>query len=159
LEEIIKSFGCNIHEAINNSASLLKVLENQKINRCTLSEMSKNIKLEDFEVMKKLGEGQFGNVLLVTDQSKQNFYALKCISKQETIKTKLEKHLLNEKQALSTVSSPFVMEFIRSFKDEHYIYFLTEFINGMELFDAIRVIGLLSSDQTMFYGAQLLHII
>jgi serine/threonine protein kinase len=57
--------------------------------------MSKNIRLEDFEVMKKLGEGQFGNVLLVTDQSKQNYYALKCISKQETVKTKLEKHLLN----------------------------------------------------------------
>jgi hypothetical protein len=37
LEEIIQSFGCNIQEAINNSASLLKVLENQKINRCTLS--------------------------------------------------------------------------------------------------------------------------
>lgn len=39
--------------------------------------------------MKKLGEGQFGNVLLVTDSSKQNFYALKCISKYETVKTKL----------------------------------------------------------------------
>ena len=95
----------------------------------------------------------------MTTAAKQQFYALKCISKQETVKTKLEKHLMNEKQALSTVSSPFVMEFIRSFKDDNYIYFLTEFINGMELFDAIRVIGLLSSDQTMFYGAQLLHII
>jgi cGMP-dependent protein kinase len=37
------------------------------------------------------------------------------------------------------------MEFIRSYKDENYIYFLTEFIKGMELFDAIRVIGLLNS--------------
>lgn len=98
-------------------------------------------------------------MLLVTTAQKKSCYALKCISKQETIKTKLEKHLLNEKQALTTVSSPFVMEFIRSFKDDNYIYFLTEFINGMELFDAIRVIGLLSSEQTMFYGAQLLHII
>ena len=75
--------------------------------------------------MKKLGEGQFGNVLLVCDNTKQQFYALKCISKNETIKTKLEKHLMNEKHALSTVSSPFVMEFIRSFKDDHFIYFLT----------------------------------
>jgi serine/threonine protein kinase len=45
--------------------------------------------------MKKLGEGQFGNVFLVSDAPKQNFYALKCISKYETIKTKLEKHLAN----------------------------------------------------------------
>jgi len=64
-------------------------------------------------------------VFLVTDSTKQHFYALKCISKQETIKTKLEKHLQNEKLALSTISSSFIMEFIRSFKDENYIYFLT----------------------------------
>jgi cGMP-dependent protein kinase len=95
----------------------------------------------------------------VGDSQKQSFYALKCISKYETIKTKLEKHLANEKCALNVISSPFVMEFIRSYKDDNYIYFLTEFINGMELFDAIRVIGLLNAEQTMFYGAQLLHII
>jgi len=66
---------------------------------------------------------------------------------------------MNEKQALAAITSPFIMEYIRSYKDEHYIYFLTEFINGMELFDAIRVIGLLNADQTIFYGAQLLYII
>lgn len=51
------------------------------------------------------------------------------------------------------------MEFIRSYKDEHYVYFLTELINGIELFDAIRLIGLLSVEQTVFYAAQLLHIL
>ena len=51
------------------------------------------------------------------------------------------------------------MEFIRSYKDSKYIYFLTEFINGIELFDAIRMIGLLNPKQTIFYAAQLLHII
>ena len=30
-----------------------------------------------------------------------------------------------------------------------------EYINGIELFDAIRIIGLLSRDETMFYIAQL----
>ena len=51
------------------------------------------------------------------------------------------------------------MEFIRSYKDENYIYFLTELINGIELFDAIRLIGLLNGEQTIFYAAQMLHII
>ena len=84
---------------------------------------------------------------------------MKCISKQETIKSKLEKHLVNERQALSLISSPFIMEFIRSYKDENYVYFLTELINGIELFDAIRLIGLLTVEQTVFYAAQLLHIL
>lgn len=37
------------------------------------------------------------------------------------------------------------MRYFRSFKDEFYVYFLLEFISGMELFDAIREIGLLST--------------
>ena len=51
------------------------------------------------------------------------------------------------------------MEYVRSFKDNQYIYFLTEFINGMELFDVIRVIGLLTPAQSRFYGAIMLHAI
>lgn len=35
------------------------------------------------------------------------------------------------------------MQYIKSFKDKNFIYFLTEFIRGMELFDVIREIGLL----------------
>lgn len=65
----------------------------------------------------------------------------------------------NEKIALENITSPFVMEYIRSYRDNNFIYFLTEFINGVELFDAIRIIGLLNADQTIFYAAQLLHII
>lgn len=125
LNEIIKSFGCSYADAVSNSASIIKALEVQKNNRTNLNEITKNLKLEEFEVLKKLGEGQFGNVFLVSDAQKQSFYALKCISKYETIKTKLEKHLMNEKCALNAISSPFVMEFIRSYKDENYIYFLT----------------------------------
>lgn len=51
------------------------------------------------------------------------------------------------------------MEYFRSYKDDHYIYFLTQFLNGMELFDVIRIIGLLDVKQTRFYAAIILHAI
>ena len=60
-----------------------------------MHEKVKNINITDFMVIKKLGEGQFGHVFLVSDKSKENFYAIKSISKEETLKTKLEKHLTN----------------------------------------------------------------
>jgi cGMP-dependent protein kinase len=41
--------------------------------------------------------------------------------------------------------TPFCVNFIRSFKDANFVYFLMEYINGIALFDAIRVIGLLNS--------------
>lgn len=37
------------------------------------------------------------------------------------------------------------MRFYRCLKDENYIYFLLEYIKGLELFDVIRDIGLLNS--------------
>ena len=33
------------------------------------------------------------------------------------------------------------MQFIKTFKDINNVYFLIEYIKGMELFDAIREIG------------------
>ena len=32
-----------------------------------------------------------------------------------------------------------------------------EYINGLELFDVIRIIGILSPEQTQFYGAIMLN--
>lgn len=43
------------------------------------------------------------------------------------------------------VKFPFIMAFTRSFKDNFNIYFLVEYIKGMELFDVIREIGLLGT--------------
>jgi cGMP-dependent protein kinase len=46
------------------------------------------------------------------------------------------------------VNFPFIVNYYKSFKDDFSIYFLKEFINGMELFDVIRDIGLLGKYDT-----------
>lgn len=89
LDELVGAFGCNLHEAIKHTDSISKMLEIQKNSRNQKHESVKNIKINDFYVLKKLGEGQFGTVFLVTDKAKENYYALKSISKYETIKVKL----------------------------------------------------------------------
>ncbi len=57
---------------------------------------------------------------------------------------------------LDLVQFPFIMQFIRTYKDEHSIYFLCEFIKGMELFDVIRDIGLLSTYDSQYYIGSLI---
>jgi len=52
-----------------------------------------------------------------------------------------------------------IMKLIRTYKDEKRVYFLTEFVNGIDLFDAIREIGLLKNEQAKFYAACLLNTI
>lgn len=46
-----------------------------------------------------------------------------------------------EKKVLEEVTFPFIMQFYQSMKDDLNIYFLVEYIKGMELFDVIREIG------------------
>jgi cGMP-dependent protein kinase len=52
---------------------------------------------------------------------------------------------------LEMINFPFIMSFIRTFKDNFSVYFLVEYIKGMELFDVIREIGLLTMSDTQFY--------
>lgn len=41
-----------------------------------------------------------------------------------------------------------MMRYYRSFQNESFIFFLVEFVRGMELFDVIRDIGLLNTYDT-----------
>ncbi|KAM3132197.1 hypothetical protein pb186bvf_015657 [Paramecium bursaria] len=115
-----------------------------------------HIKVEDLIFIKKLGQGQFGWVYLVKHKEIDKAYALKSVSKGSIIEQNLEKHILQEKAVLEAVNFPFIMQFVRTFKDEISVYFLLEYIKGMELFDVIREIGLLQKYETQFYVATMM---
>lgn len=48
------------------------------------------------------------------------------------------------------------MEYYKSFKDENYLYSLVEFVQGEQLYYAIRQIGLLSTEDAQFYIASMI---
>jgi len=54
------------------------------------------------------------------------------------------------------INFPFAIEFVSTYKDEHFVYFLMEYIKGMELFDTIRDMDLLNTPQTQFYIGQMM---
>ncbi|CAD8100794.1 unnamed protein product [Paramecium sonneborni] len=115
--------------------------------------------LDDFIALKLLGEGTFGNAYLVKDIPQQNMHVMKCVPKINVIANNTVRHIKNEKQVLELLNHPNIVCFHRSFKDQNYIYFLTEYIKGKELFHVIREIGLLNSYETQFYIAQMINIL
>jgi cGMP-dependent protein kinase len=123
----------------------------------TFKQQTEQLSLDKLFSAKSLGHGQFGRVYLVTNETRSCEYALKCIEKCMILESRLEKHLQNEKLVLEQINHPFLIQYGRSFKDANYIYFLTEHINGMEMFDVIRDIGLLKSRDTCLYIAQMLQ--
>lgn len=121
--------------------------------------------LDDLIYFKYIGKGEFSSVHLV--KFKNDLYSLKAISKKTIAEKGIEKHIQNEKAVLTVVSHPFIMKYYRSFEDNKFIYLLTEYIHGMELFDAIRnigtyilklpsILGLLSTTDAKFYTGSLI---
>lgn len=54
---------------------------------------------------------------------------------------------------------PFIVKFYQSFQDDYDIYLLIEFVNGKELYDVIRDIGLLSNYDAQIYTASMILIV
>ena len=49
-----------------------------------------------------------------------------------------------------------IMKLVKTMKDENRVYFLAEHIHGIDLFDALRTIGLATDSDSKFYTACLL---
>jgi cGMP-dependent protein kinase len=48
------------------------------------------------------------------------------------------------------------MKFYRSFKDEKNIYFIVEYIAGSMLYDVIRELDIIDTEEALFYTASVL---
>jgi cGMP-dependent protein kinase 1 len=120
----------------NSHERKMQVVQNQ-------DQKMNDVKLEELIYIKNIGRGQFGDVYMVEDPN-ENKYAVKTVSKQKVLSLCLERHVQEERKILRMVNFPFIMDFYRTFKDNNNVYFLIEYINGMDLFDAIREIGTIS---------------
>jgi len=114
------------------------------------------IELKDLDNIKELGRGNFGAVNLVRSRKNKQLYAIKAQSLYQIKKEKLESCVDVEKNVLLKVDHPFIMKMVKYLKNENYIFFIEEYINGKELWEVIRDIGLLTKEQTQFYSASIL---
>jgi cGMP-dependent protein kinase len=117
------------------------------------------ITLSDLSVVKVLGKGMFGSVFLVVHRVKRSLYALKTVQRKKIRMFDIAENLQLERKLLLQIDHIFIMKLVKTFKDKKRVYFLTEFVNGQDLFDVIRVLGLLKESECRFYSACLLLIL
>jgi len=110
-----------------------------------------DLSLNDLKTIRVIGRGTFGVVRLVEHRSRGTQYALKCIDRAEAVKNDQQVNLKLEREILLENDHPFIIKVVRTFKDQRYLYFLTELVTGGELYSTMRVIGLLSKPQAQFY--------
>jgi cGMP-dependent protein kinase len=114
------------------------------------------IQLNQLDYIQTLGKGNFGSVHLVSCKKNNCLYALKAISKAQIDQDQIHPNLEMERRILLKIDHPFIMKMVKSLKDEHDVYFLTEYIRGKEMWDVLRDIGLLNKEQSLFYACSLM---
>ena len=141
-----------------NKDDFLKVVEKnmKKFLLDRLKLQDNEIELEDLYYIKELGVGNYGHVSLVYCKKNSLFYAIKAIDKKQILFDNIENNLELEKNILSNLDHPLIVKLIKFLKDKKNIYLLMEYLPGLELFDVIRDIGLLSKNEAIFYGASML---
>mmetsp|Transcript_32647 Transcript_32647/g.56756 ORF Transcript_32647/g.56756 Transcript_32647/m.56756 type:complete len:908 (+) Transcript_32647:2585-5308(+) len=108
-----------------------------------------SIGLEELRPLRLLGKGMFGVVLQVSYQG--FYYAIKGVNRFKVMKYDIYESLQQERELLLQVEHPFIMKLVKTFKDNDWVYFLTEYVNGSDMFDVIREIGILTEAAAKFY--------
>lgn len=115
---------------VNNDQVYNSVKELMVMNHLTIS-------LENLYYIKELGHGAYGKVYLVHDH--KHFYAMKT-AEIEAINEKKEmaEMYINEKQIMSEISHPFIVNLYNTYKTRRYLYFLMELVDGQSLKSIIK---------------------
>ncbi|XP_029114113.1 rho-associated protein kinase 2 isoform X2 [Scleropages formosus] len=91
------------------------------------------MKSEDFEKVKVIGRGAFGEVQLVRHKASQKVYAMKLLSKFEMIKRSDSAFFWEERDIMAFADSPWVVQLSCAFQDDRYLYMVMEYMPGGDL--------------------------
>lgn len=90
------------------------------------SSQDKKVGLEDFIVLRKLGQGAFGEVLLVRKKDTGSLYAMKVCKQDRIIDMDVVDLVLSEHNLIKSFNHPFVVSLKFSFKTKRRLYLVSQ---------------------------------
>ncbi|KAK9466268.1 kinase-like domain-containing protein [Lipomyces arxii] len=114
---------------------------------------------DDFEILRLLGKGTFGQVYQVRKKDTDRIYAMKVLSKKVIVQKKEVAHTIGERNILvrtATTDSPFIVGLKFSFQTPTDLYLVTDYMSGGELFWHLQKEGRFSEMRAKFYIAELI---
>uniref|UniRef100_A0A6Q2WYJ9 non-specific serine/threonine protein kinase n=1 Tax=Esox lucius TaxID=8010 RepID=A0A6Q2WYJ9_ESOLU len=91
------------------------------------------VKLEDFDRIKMIGRGAYGEVQLVRHKVSQKVYAMKKLSKFEMLKRSDSAFFWEERDIMAFSDSPWVVQLCCAFQDNRHLYMVMEYMAGGDL--------------------------
>ena len=147
-----EAFQSNSDRLFNNT----KIIKN---NNYTSIPQSKNVfkpSKSMFEFLYVVGRGGFGKVWMVKYKRTHQKYALKEMSKVKIIDRKSEKSIKNEREFLSQLHHPFIVNMICSFQDYENLYLVMDLLTGGDLRYHICHKKQFNEEQSRFFSSCIL---
>ncbi|KAK3341112.1 serine/threonine-protein kinase sck1 [Lasiosphaeria hispida] len=114
---------------------------------------------EDFQILRLIGKGTFGQVYQVRKKDTKRIYAMKVLSKKVIVQKKEVAHTVGERNILvrtAMADSPFIVGLKFSFQTPSDLYLVTDYMSGGELFWHLQKDGKFEEKRAKFYIAELI---
>mgnify|MGYP002620331989 CR=1 FL=1 len=114
---------------------------------------------EDFQILRLIGKGTFGQVYQVRKKDTGRIYAMKVLSKKVIVQKKEVAHTVGERNILvrtTMAESPFIVSLKFSFQTPSDLYLVTDYMSGGELFWHLQKDGKFEEKRAKFYIAELI---
>lgn len=124
----------------------------------SLSRNSKKptVTTSDFTLLKVIGVGSYGKVMLVKKKDNNNIYAMKVLEKQNIINRNQVDHTNTERSILEVVTHPFIVTLRYAFQTKQKLFFVLDYFPGGELFFHLGKFGRFPEHLVKFYAAQMM---
>ncbi|KAI1119668.1 serine/threonine-protein kinase sck1 [Nemania sp. NC0429] len=114
---------------------------------------------DDFQILRLIGKGTFGQVYQVRKKDSNRIYAMKVLSKKVIVQKKEVAHTVGERNILvrtATSESPFIVGLKFSFQTQNDLFLVTDYMSGGELFWHLQKEGRFDEKRAKFYIAELI---
>jgi len=111
--------------------------------------------INDFTILKHIGEGAYGKVYQVKCNETGRVYAMKVLKKHHLLKTRSVGYTLTERDILKKMRHPFIIRLYYTFQTQERVSFVMEYVSGGQLFYHLRREAILSEATARFYCAEL----
>ena len=115
-----------------------------------------SLKINDFQRLKLLGKGSFGEVYLSKLRINDKIYAMKILNKNFIRESHQEEHTKIERDLLSRINCIFIVAIKFALQDKDNLYIISEFMQGGELFFHLRKEKRFTNEKARFYLVEII---
>ncbi|CAD8206721.1 unnamed protein product [Paramecium octaurelia] len=117
---------------------------------------SQKINVTNFKLLKTIGRGNFGKVLLVRKRTSGKIYAMKIVNKQDLQVKKQVEYAKTERIILEKINHPFISKLHYAFQTQQKLYYVIDYCAGGELFFHLRRAYKFKENQVQFYAVEII---